>query len=469
MIVAKTTHYVCTSCDAEYPKWLGKCSKCGEFGTVEEHALPSGGGGNAVGVKGDMRAAVVTRRSRPIATVDTHGHAHSPTGIGELDRVLGGGFVAGQVILLAGEPGVGKSTILLSVAHNYAAAGRTVLYVSGEESAEQISLRARRINADAPGLLVADETDLSVVLGHIEQDAPDLVIVDSIQTISSPDVDGRAGGVAQIQEVATVLTRIAKSRKCVLVLVGQITKNNDIGGPKLLEHLVDTVIMAEGERNTGLRLLRGKKNRFGSVDEIGAFEQTEAGMIEVPDPSGLFATERQTPTSGICVTVTMEGRRPLLAELQALVAPTNAPNPRRGVSGLESARSAMLVAVTERYGRLRLFDKDTFLATVAGMKLTEPAADLATCLALASAGRDEALPLDVIAIGEVALSGDIRRVPDMRQRLNEASRLGYRRALVPPGSPTVTGITNINVTHLTDALQALTQMNSARTNNGSEI
>lgn len=464
-MAAPRSQYICSACQASYPKWLGKCGKCGEFGTLLEQTSNATRSGSSVGIKGDMRASAVARPARRVTDIDTTAHKHTPTGIGELDRVLGGGFVAGQAILIAGEPGVGKSTLLLSAAQNYAATGKTVLYVSGEESAEQITLRARRIGANAPTLLIADETDLSIVLGHVEQTDPDLIIIDSVQTLASPDVDGRAGGVAQVQEVSATLTRVAKATHTPTIIVAQVTKDGNIAGPKTLEHLVDTVLFFEGDRNTSLRLLRTIKNRFGAADEVACFEQQEDGIVEVPDPSGLFRTGRDEPVAGTCITVSMEGRRAILAEVQALVSPTNAPNPRRGVSGLDTARMAMLVAVTERHGRLRLFDKDTFLATVAGMKIIEPAADLSVCLALGSAAWEAPMPMDVAAIGEVALSGDVRSVSNMTQRINEAGRLGFKRLLVPVGTkkPANSDVVLIEVPHLGRALAALRQMSPAKT------
>jgi DNA repair protein RadA/Sms len=461
-MAAPRTQYTCSACNATFARWVGKCTSCGEFNTVAESGPASGKAAGTAGLKTDMRAAAVARPARRIGDINTEAHKHTPTGIGEFDRVLGGGLVAGQVLLLSGEPGVGKSTLLLEVASRYAVKGKTVLYVSGEESAEQITLRARRMGIDSANLYLADETDLSVILGHIEQVDPDLVIVDSIQTIASPNIDSRAGGVAQVNEVSVTLTRVAKARHTPFLVVAQITKDGNISGPMALSHVVDTVLFFEGDRNTSLRLLRTMKNRFGAADEVACFEQTETGLAEVPDPSGLFRTGRDEPVAGTCITVTVEGRRAMLAEVQALVAPTNAPNPRRGVSGLDSARMAMLVAVTERHGRLRLFDKDTFLATVAGMKIVEPAADLAVCLALASAANDTPVPSDVAAIGEVSLSGDIRPVSNLAQRLMEASRLGFRRVLVPVGASKPAGASDlvlIEVGHLSRALAALAAMN----------
>lgn len=357
-----------------------------------------------------------------------------------------------------------NSTILLLIADSIAKSGKTVLYVSGEESAEQITLRARRTNTLADDLYIADETDLSVLIGHLEEVDPDFLIVDSVQTLASPDVDGRAGGISQVQEVASSLTRLAKSRHMPLILVGQVTKDGAIGGPKQLEHLVDTVIEFFGDKNTPLRIMRVVKNRMGPAEEVSCWEQTELGIREVEDPSGLFRTGREEPIAGTCVTVAMEGRRAILAEVQSLVSTTNAPNPRRGVSGLDSARMAMLVAVTEKHARLKLYDKDTYLATVAGMKIVEPAADLAVCLALASAQMNAPLPLDVAAIGEVALSGDVRPATNMTVRLNEAARLGFKRILVPKETvqPPKTDMVLIRVSNLGEAIRALRGLSPAR-------
>lgn len=356
-----------------------------------------------------------------------------------------------------------NSTILLLIADSIAKQGKTVLYVSGEESAEQITLRARRTNTLAEELYIADETDLGALIAHLDAIEPDVLIVDSVQTIASSDVDGRAGGMAQVQEVASSLTRLAKIRHMPLILVGQVTKEGTIGGPKQLEHLVDTVIEFFGDKNTPLRIMRVVKNRMGPADEVSCWEQTENGIVEVPDPSGLFRTGRDTPIAGTCITVTMEGRRAILAEVQSLVSTTNAPNPRRGVSGLDYARMAMLVAVTEKHGGLRLYDKDTYLATVAGMKIVEPAADLAVCLALISATKNLRLPMDVAAVGEVALSGDIRSTTNMNARISEAARLGFKRILVPAGTklPPKTEVTLIKVPHLKDARRALEGLSSS--------
>lgn len=458
----KGSTYECTACGARYAKWAGKCGQCGAFSTIEEKANPSAAA-KSVGLKSSLTGTKSASPARKVHEINPAAHKHIPTGIGEFDRIFGGGLVKGQVLLLAGEPGVGKSTLLLEVADAVTRSGKSVLLVSGEESAEQIKIRADRIGVRDGDLYIVDEPDLSVIIGHIEEIDPDLVIVDSVQTIASPDVDGRIGGVSQVNEVASVLTRIAKQRKTTMCLVGQVLKDtSQIAGPQSLAHLVDSVAHLNGDKNSPLRLLRVEKNRFGPADEVACFAHEEGGLKEVPDPSGLFIGQRDEPVPGTCVTVTMEGKRPLLAEVQALVAPTNSPNPRRGVSGLDAPRAQMLVAVTERHGRIRLFDKDTYLATVAGMRITEPAADLALCLAIASAANEQPIPNDMCAIGEVTLSADIRTVPNMSQRLAEAARLGFTRALVPDGTekPSNVNITLIRVQHLSKAFQALSASQS---------
>lgn len=359
-----------------------------------------------------------------------------PTGVGEFDRVLGGGLVPGQVCLIAGSPGAGKSTLLLKVAHCLAeSTGSPVLYVSGEESKHQIALRAHRIGASSDNLFIADETDLNRVLGHIEEYSPSLalVIIDSVQTMASSDVEGRAGGVSQVMEVAQVITRTAKERGLPVIMVGQVTKDSTMAGPRALEHVVDSSLTLTSDPHTSLRLLRTIKNRFGPL-EVAAFEQRNEGMVEVLDPSFLFRGDRDEAIPGTCIAVATEGARALTAEVQALVAHTSAPNPRRGFSGLDSARMSMLSAVTERAGKVRLYDKDLFLATVGGHRISDPAIDLAICLAIGSAAFDIPLPLTLAAIGEVALSGDIRSVQLLSERVAEAHRLGYRPILIPAGT-----------------------------------
>jgi DNA repair protein RadA/Sms len=464
-VARSTTQYRCSSCGATAGRWYGRCPKCGEFSTLVEQAPAAA----TTGLRSSARAAAPARAARPVSEVATGAPVRRmQTGLGEFDRVLGGGLVPGQVCLCSGPPGSGKSTLLLAVADAVARrTERPVLYVSGEESVEQIAVRAQRIGADSPQLLVADDTDLGSVIGHIEA-AGDvaLVIIDSVQTVASAEVEGRAGGVTQTMEVASVLTRVAKSRGLPMLLIGQVTKDSTVAGPRALEHIVDTTLSLDGDKHTSLRVLRTVKNRFGSL-EVAAFEQTDGGLVEVLDPSSLFREHRAAPVPGTCVTVTVEGHRALTAEIQALVAASNNPNPRRAVTGLDSARAAMLIAVAERAARARMFDKDVFLATVGGMRVTDTGADLAVCLAVLSASMGQPVPLDVVAIGEVALSGDVRPVPMLAERTAEAARLGFARLLVPAGirariDPAKVPATLVEVRNLEDALNAIQRAGLSR-------
>ncbi len=431
---------------------MGRCPECQAWGSVAEV------GPAPVGLRpltAAVTAGAVTTPARPIAEIDVEAARARPTGVGELDRVLGGGLVPGAVLLLAGEPGVGKSTLLLEVARHYAAAG-TALVVTGEESAAQVRLRAERTGALHPRLYLAAETDLAALLGHVQAVDPGLLVVDSVQTIASPAAEGSAGGVTQVRAVAAALIAAAKSRTMATVIVGHVTKDGAIAGPRVLEHLVDVVLQFEGERHSTLRLVRATKNRFGPADEVGCFELTDGGIEGLPDPSGLFLTRRTEPVPGTCVTVTVEGRRPLLAEVQALVARSTLATPRRAVSGLDAARVAMVLAVLERRGRVRLGADDVFSATVGGVRVTEPAADLALALAVASAARDAPIPPATVVLGEVGLSGEVRRVGGVGRRLAEAARLGFTAALVPPDpGPLPAGMRVTEVADLGAALRAL--------------
>jgi len=580
----------CSECGWSSQKWVGRCGECQAWGSVEELAAPK---------KLSLVPGNVTSKATPIGDVDLSAAHARPTGVSELDRVLGGGLVPGAAILLAGEPGVGKSTLLLSVAAQTASKGIPALYVSGEESASQVRLRAERIKAIDPQLFLASETDLGAVIAHIDAVKPQLLIIDSVQTIGSSTADGSPGGVTQVREVAGALIRICKDRDITLLLVGHVTKDGSIAGPRLLEHIVDVVLQFEGERHSRLRLIRAIKNRFGASDEVGCFDLSDSGIESVLDPTGLFTSRHAEPVPGTCVTVTLEGRRPLLAEIQALVSQgreNDFGNARRVVSGLDSARTSMTLAVLElragvrvggrdvyaatvggmkmsrllehivdvvlqfegeRHSRLRLiraiknrfgasdevgcFDlsdsgiesvldptglftsrhaepvpgtcvtvtlegrrpllaeiqalvsqgrendfgnarrvvsgldsartsmtlavlelragvrvggRDVYAATVGGMKMSEPAADLALALAVASAAKGLALPSDLVAIGEVGLAGEIRRVSGVDRRLQEAFRLGFKRALVPTGSETkIAGMEIFEVSRLDQALK----------------
>jgi DNA repair protein RadA/Sms len=429
---ATASAYECSVCGWRTTRWAGRCGDCGAWGTVTEAFAADVA--SRTRPHAQLRAAEPAVPAVPIRLVDaTAAHAR-PTGLDELDRVLGGGLVPGAVVLLAGEPGVGKSTLLLEAGARATASGR-VLYVTGEESAAQVRLRADRIGAVSDCLYLAAETDFAALLGHVRAVDPILLIVDSVQTVSAAGVDGVPGGVTQVREVTAALTALAKQRTMTTVLVGHVTKDGSVAGPRTLEHLVDVVLTFDGDPRGQLRMVRALKNRFGPTDEFGCFELGEDGMTGLPDPSGLFLSERHDPVPGTCVTVTLEGRRPLLAEVQTLVCPTAAElPPRRVVSGLDSARVGMMVAVLQRRANLELGKRDVFAASVGGVRLTEPAVDLAVGLAMASAVADISVPPDLVAIGELGLAGEIRRVSGVQRRLAEAERMGFRRAVVPAGS-----------------------------------
>ena len=418
--------YTCAECGWTASKWVGRCGECQAWGTVVEDVGPSAG---------PRTVATAPQRgpARPITEIDVESARARPTGIGELDRVLGGGLVPGAVVLMAGEPGVGKSTLLLDVASRIARTA-TVLYVTGEESTGQIRLRAERIGALAPGLLLASETDLGAVLGHLAACDPALLVVDSVQTIASAQVDGAPGGVSQVREVAAALIAVAKEREIPALLVGHVTKDGSVAGPRTLEHLVDVVCQIEGDRHSRLRIIRATKNRYGPTDEVGCFDLTESGVLELPDPSGLFLSSTAHDAPGTCVTVTLEGRRPLAAEIQALVAPTMLSNPRRTTSGLDSSRLAMILAVLQRRGGIPVADKDVYASTVGGARVVEPAADLAIALAVAGSAHDATATAHLVAFGEVGLAGEVRAVTGLPRRLAEARRLGFRTAIVPAGT-----------------------------------
>ncbi len=414
-----TAPFRCTECGWTTLKWVGRCGECQQWGTVVEAAEQTGLVRSVTAVApGHARAA------RPITTIDTRDAPRRTTGVGEFDRVLGGGIVPGAAILLSGEPGVGKSTLLLEVAAASARAGRRVLYASAEESTAQVRLRAERTGALHDELYLAAETDLATILGHIDDVRPELLIVDSVQTVSSAMSEGMAGHPSQVREVASTLIRVAKERGLPVIIVGHVTKDGSIAGPRVLEHLVDVVCHFEGDRQTSLRFVRALKNRFGPTDEVGCFDMTGAGIAEVADPSALFLGHG-APVPGTCVTIALEGRRALPVEVQALTIKTSAPNPRRVVNGVDSSRVAMVLAVLERRAGIAVSDHDVYVSTVGGVKLVEPAADLAIAVAVANAVRDRSLPRGTAAIGELSLAGEIRSVTQTAQRRSEASRLGY--------------------------------------------
>lgn len=428
-------NYRCSECGHDVAKWVGRCPECQAWGTISERSVGSRAG--SLSALAAAPAAAPSAPARPIVDVDVEAARAQPSGIAEFDRVLGGGVVPGAVILLAGEPGVGKSTLLLEAAYRWAAGdgpSGPCLYVTGEESAGQVRLRAERTGNVHGRMYLAAENELAALVGHVDEVKPGLLIVDSVQTVGTQEADGAPGGVTQVRTVTGSLVALAKERGIPVILVGHVTKEGSIAGPRLLEHLVDVVLHFEGDRHSTLRLLRGVKNRFGAADEVGCFELTESGIVGVTDPSGLFLHRGPSVSPGTAVTVGMDGKRPLPNEVQALVAPSNLPQPRRAVSGLDSARVAMVLAVLQRRVRVSLHEKDVYTATVGGARVTEPSADLAVALAVASAATDTPLPADLVVFGEVGLTGELRRVTGLGQRLAEAARLGFHRALVPPES-----------------------------------
>lgn len=448
MAKAKTAKaaYRCSECGWQTSKWVGRCGECQTWGTVTEAA-------SATPAR-VVSAGPVSSPARPIGQVDVRSAQTRPTGLDELDRVLGGGIVPGAVLLMAGEPGIGKSTLLLEVAalaskqgdtavskqgdtaasNGRASAGTNVLYVTGEESAEQVRLRADRVGAVTDDLYLAAETELSAILGHVDTVEPSLLVVDSIQTIGTSEVDGAPGGVTQVREVAANLIRVAKERGVTVVLVGHVTKEGAIAGPRLLEHLVDVVLYFEGDRHSRLRMIRAVKNRYGPTDELGCFDLSDVGIVGLPDPSGLFLTRRDEPVPGTCVTVTLEGRRPLVAEVQSLVAKSHLPSPRRATSGLDTSRVAMVLAVLAQRCKISMHEQDVYVSTVGGVRLAETSVDLALALAVAGSTVEQSLSSSLIALGEVGLAGEVRVVPGVQRRLAEAARLGFKHAVVPRGS-----------------------------------
>ena len=406
--------------------------------------------------------------ARQIAEVDGHEARYRPTGVGEFDRVLGGGMVPGAVVLLAGEPGVGKSTLVLDVAARAAVGGQRVLYVTGEESASQVRMRAERIGAVQEGLLLAAETDLATVLGHVEQTKPDLLILDSVQTIGSADVDGTPGGVSQVREVASAVIGVAKRSAMPVVLVGHVTKDGAIAGPRVLEHLVDVVCQFEGDRHAQLRMVRAVKNRFGSTDEVGCFSLTESGILSLADPSGLFLSGQREPVPGTCVTITLDGRRPMPVEIQALTTHQVAPNPRRTTAGVDSARVSMTLAVL--HGRLSVDTgaRDVYVATVGGARVTEPACDLAIALAVVGARREVTMHEGMVAIGEVGLTGEVRPAIGLPRRLAEAARLGFTRAIVPAAGELGTVPEGMEVTRVANLHEAVATAERVKKNRSSD-
>ena len=419
--------YVCTACGAQSPRWQGQCPQCRAWNTLLETVLDRGAGGvptRRVGVAGSVS------KIQMLSTLDAREEPRIPSGIAEFDRVLGGGLVAGGVVLIGGDPGIGKSTLLLQ-ALSRLADDVPVVYVSGEESGEQIALRARRLQLKQGGLQLLTEINLERIIDALAEAAPRVAVIDSIQTLYSENLQSAPGSVGQVRECAAQLTRHAKQSGVTLILVGHVTKDGALAGPRVLEHIVDTVLYFEGETHSSFRLIRAFKNRYGAVNELGVFAMTEHGLKGVSNPSALFLSRHDADVAGSCVLITQEGTRPLLVEIQALVDSAQSPNPRRLSVGLEPARLAMLLAVIHRHAGIVCFDQDVFVNAVGGVKITEPAADLAILLAVSSSLRDSPLPGGLAVFGEVGLAGEIRPAPRGQERLKEAAKLGFKSAIVP--------------------------------------
>ncbi|MGE3621185.1 MAG: DNA repair protein RadA [Acidimicrobiia bacterium] len=425
------TSFRCSECGAAEPKWAGRCAACGAWSTLEEVAEPASGG-RATGAIGGFPAM---GEALPIAQVGSAEAVPRPTGIDEVDRVLHGGLVPGSVTLLGGEPGIGKSTLLLQALAGLVEGGARGLYVTAEESAAQVRRRAERLGALPDDLWLVSEASVPHVAAHVAALEPDVLVVDSIQTVHDPGAGSAPGSVTQVREAAHHIAAVARERDLAAVLVGHVTKEGGLAGPRVLEHLVDTVLSFEGERHHALRLLRAAKHRFGATDELGLFEMTDRGLAGVGDPSALFLADRRPGTPGSVVAAVLDGHRPLLVEVQALVSASSLPAPRRSAQGLDSGRLALVVAVLDNRVGLRLAGLDVHTVVAGGVRVTEPAADLALALALASAAAGVPIPDDVVACGEVGLGGELRQVRQMPRRLAEAARLGFRCAVVPSSAP----------------------------------
>lgn len=427
MAKAKTVFY-CTSCGNETPRWQGRCPSCGAWNTIEEHIEKPA----APGVKAKSAPVGQSKRPQRLSQVDADGETRFSTGMGELDRVLGGGAVAGSLVLVSGAPGIGKSTLLLQICTSLCQ-GRKVLYVSGEESERQLKLRAERLGVAPEELYILSETRLSDVLEAASETKPDILIVDSIQTLYNEESDSSPGSVSQVKDCTMSMMQLSKSGGITVFVVGHINKDGNIAGPKVLEHMVDCVLYFEGDPNSPYRLLRAAKNRFGSTNEIGVFEMREAGLVEVPNPSQMLLEGRPEGASGTCVACVMEGTRPVLAEVQALVAKTTMNNPRRVSDGFDFNRAVLMLAVMEKRAGMKFGLFDAYINVIGGLRLDEPAADLPVVLALASSYRDQSVADDLVAMGEVGMTGEIRSVSHMNQRLAEITRLGFKKCIIPKG------------------------------------
>ncbi|MEA4813483.1 MAG: DNA repair protein RadA [Oscillospiraceae bacterium] len=452
MKAAKTVFY-CTECGNETPKWAGKCPACGAWNTLVEQPVQSvkktgAGKGAAIGT---------IHRPRPMSDLETTEEMRFKTGMGELDRVLGGGAVKGSLVLVGGSPGIGKSTLMLQICDNLCRFAK-VLYVSGEESERQLKMRAERLKVRSEGLYVLSETNLGDVIESVNAENPDILIIDSIQTLYNDSLDSPPGSIGQVKDCTMTLMQLAKGRGVTVFVIGHVNKEGSIAGPKVLEHMVDCVLYFEGDQHMSYRILRAEKNRFGATNEIGVFEMGDEGLAEVPNPSEMLLSGRPENAPGTCVTCIMEGARPVLAEIQALIAPTAYSNPRRTSNGFDFNRAAMLMAVLEKRGGLKISTCDAYLNVIGGLSIDEPAADLAAAIALASSYLDKPIKSDFAAVGEVGLTGELRSVNNLGQRLSEIRRLGFKKCVIPAQKSSkienLGGLELVRAKNIGDALKA---------------
>ncbi|MEW6165936.1 MAG: DNA repair protein RadA [Pseudomonadota bacterium] len=450
--------YSCTECGATAPKWQGQCPGCGQWNTLVESVADVAPGAKRFGAS--FAPLTATGKPQDLAAIRPREEPRQPTGIEEFDRVLGGGLVAGGVVLIGGDPGIGKSTLLLQALARLAEAGQPVLYVSGEESPEQVALRAHRLQLPAAGLRLLPEINLEKIVAALQEEKPLVAVIDSIQTLWSDALQSAPGSVAQVRECAAQLTRFAKQTGTCVILVGHVTKEGALAGPRVLEHIVDTVLYFEGDTHSSFRLVRAFKNRFGAVNELGVFAMTDKGLKGVSNPSALFLSQHAQDVAGSCVLVTQEGTRPLLVEIQALVDGAMGGNPRRLTVGLDAQRLAMLLAVMHRHAGVMCGDQDVFVNAVGGVRIQEPAADLAVLLAIVSSLRNRPLPGKWVAFGEIGLAGEIRPAPRGQERLREAAKLGFTHALIPKANAPKQPIKGLEVIALERVEQAIERMRS---------